>query len=514
MKSWRERKHVVGHDTDASADMHLDSKGTSMLRCHKYQRSIRAGHSGAGILLSVILALSLFLAGCSQPGRETDAGPVSKIPEVKVTPAEQEAEPEAEKPEGGAEVQEATDNEEIREDVPQRGFPQHTVYAEGMIKPSHITQEEMDRTTAALYDEWKSKYLKEHPYQKGQYYVWYSDGEWFAEGDEEEQIAITVSEAHGYGMLITVFMAGYDADAKSRFDGMYRYFREHPSSINPDLMAWRQGEKDGKIIDISGTDSATDGDMDIAYALLLADQQWGSNGEINYLEEAKKVIHAIMEACINQEEWTIKVGDWASGEYNELTRTSDFMLQQFKAFRMATGDPRWDKVIDRTYDIIGEIYHNNSSETGLLPDFLVLREGKALPPEGTVLESDYDGAMGYNACRTSWRIASDFIINGDPRAAEQLNRLNQWIMEATGKKPDGIRAGYYLDGTVLPDRDYEDLSFSSPFLVSAMVNKDNQQWLNDLWDYNLIPKTEEDYYFGNSIRLLNYIIVSGNWWAP
>lgn len=69
---------------------------------------------------------------------------------------------------------------------------------------------------------------------------------------------------------------------------MYRYFRAHPSEINPDLMAWQQADTGTEIIDINGVDSATDGDMDIAYALLLADSQWGSSGEINYLSQAKR----------------------------------------------------------------------------------------------------------------------------------------------------------------------------------------------------------------------------------
>ena len=58
------------------------------------------------------------------------------------------------------------------------------------------------------------------------------------------------------------------------------------------------GYKNEEIVDASGqgrTSSATDGDMDIAYSLLLADKQWGSDGEIDYLKQGKKVIDAIME---------------------------------------------------------------------------------------------------------------------------------------------------------------------------------------------------------------------------
>ena len=46
--------------------------------------------------------------------------------------------------------------------------------------------------------------------------------------------------------------------------------------------------------------SATDGDLDIAFGLLLADKQWGSAGAINYLAEARKVIAAIKMFEMNQ----------------------------------------------------------------------------------------------------------------------------------------------------------------------------------------------------------------------
>lgn len=78
-------------------------------------------------------------------------------------------------------------------------------------------------------------------------------------------------------MLITAYMAGHDADAQTYFDGLYRFYKAHPSSIDPALMAWQQAkDSSGNIVDTSGSDAATDGDMDIAYALLLADKQWAA----------------------------------------------------------------------------------------------------------------------------------------------------------------------------------------------------------------------------------------------
>jgi len=386
-----------------------------------------------------------------------------------------------------------------------KAFPQHSSYTSGTIKPSHVTQAQLDKTVSRLYDEWKGKYLKQNPYSSNQYYVWYSDGE------RSEDNEITVSEAHGYGMLLTALMAGYDSKAKTFFDGMYRYFRAHPSMNNKDLMAWQQADKNKKIVDINGADSATDGDMDIAYALLLADKQWGSGGNVNYLSEAKKVINAIMKNDVNQKEWILKLGDWADDK-SPATRASDFMLQHLKAFAKVSGDSRWNKVINKTYEIMQGVNKTYSPNTGLLPDFIVKKDGRYVPAKPNFLESENDGNYSYNSCRTPWRIGTDYLMTGNTQAKAQLNKQNEWIRKKTSGKPGNIKAGYKLDGTVVEN--YEDMSFSAPLMVSAMINSDNQKWLNDLWDYNMKVPTKDEVYFGNSLRLLSAIVVSSNWWSP
>ncbi len=409
-------------------------------------------------------------------------------------------------------------------DKPLRPFPQHMSYAEGSIKPSHVTQKQMDAEVALLYDQYKLKYIKKNPHNSNQYYVWYNDGGW--NGD-----AITVSEAHGYGMMITALMAGHDSEAKKIFDGMYRFFRAHPSEIHPDLMAWQQADRDGAIIDVNGTDSAIDGDMDIAYALLLADKQWGSSGAINYKNEAVKVINAIMESEVHPEHFHLQLGDWvpisdSEPSFKPASRPSDFMLQHLKEFYKATGDERWLNVIETTYGIIHDVHTSYSPQTGLLPDFVYrdldgtykpVSEFEWTSESGHFLESEFDGAYNYNSCRTPWRIASDFLLTGDKRAYDQLSTLNKFVSEKHNA-PHEVWSGYSLDGqTKLSEWD-GGLEFTAPFMVSAMIDKSNQQWLNDLWDYHTeeanSTAVEWRYYYGNSIRLLSMIVVSGNWWSP
>ena len=187
---------------------------------------------------------------------------------------------------------------------PSRPFPQHTHYAPGTILPGHVSRERLDDATLAFFQSWKAKYLVASR-TPGQFYVRVDEEE---EGKEPKKIS--VSEGHGYGMLIVAFMAGAEPRAREFFDGLWRFARAHPSRINPRLMAWMQVAGEGNAPD-GGDDSATDGDLDIAHALLLADAQWGSGGAVNYREEARAVIAAIKQDEINRETWTTKLGDWA-----------------------------------------------------------------------------------------------------------------------------------------------------------------------------------------------------------
>ena len=95
-----------------------------------------------------------------------------------------------------------------------------------------------------------------------------------------------------------------------------------------------------------------------------------------------------------------------------------------------------------------------------------------------------------------------------------LDKINGWIRETTQENPDNISAGYNLDGEDLKKRNYEALSFITPFAVAAMVDKKNQHWLNSLWDYIVQFKLEAFDYYDNSIKMINLILLSGNYWKP
>ncbi|MDD6269226.1 MAG: glycosyl hydrolase family 8, partial [Oscillospiraceae bacterium] len=303
-------------------------------------------------------------------------------------------------------------------------------------KANAVNVNTLSDETVNFYSYWKEKYIAQNTYVKDetQYYVFYGDKTYTEAGSE---VPVTVSEAHGYGMLIASSMSEYDSESKDIFDGMYRYYRAHLSEIGPNLMAWQQSDNGSAIINSSGSDSATDGDMDIAYALLMADNIWGSDGDINYRQAAVDIINDIMTYEVNQNDWILWLGDWVytsdkEDKYYSATRSSDFIMQYMPVFAEASGDKRWLTLYENTYSIINKI--TDEYGTGILPDFIIKESstGEFIPAPANFLESENDGNFYYNACRTPWRISMDYLVNGNADAKKFADKINDFIISKTG----------------------------------------------------------------------------------
>jgi len=376
-------------------------------------------------------------------------------------------------------------------------------YAAGSITPNHLSPAALDQAVKDFYDLWKARYLKQ-TCGTGRYVV-------------EAKVGpgnLTVSEAHGYGMIIAALMAGYDPAAKQSFDGMYAYFREHPTAGHDHLMSWNQNRSCN---DVQGITSASDGDLDIAFALLLADKQWGGCGLIDYHAEALEVLADIAGGALDSTQEYVLLGDWVTvyePNYYYATRSSDFMPDHYRSFGAAAGSGPWTDVLDRTYTIVDAIQTNHSPVSGLLPDFIAnpLTSPQPVPPN--FLEGPNDGDYDYNACRDPWRLATHFLVSGDVRAQTAVQKITNWIRGATGEDPANIYAGYQLDGTVSPGQDYRSMAFVAPLGVGAMTDSANQAWLNDVWDLVDLTSLDAEAYYENTLKLLAMIVMSANWWAP
>ncbi len=384
-------------------------------------------------------------------------------------------------------------------------FPQHVDYAPKTIRPNHRTQVQQDDDVRAFYDDWKAQYLIDAGTTDDQHQLYRVS---FGSTNPRQ----TVSEGQGYGMVIIAYMAGYDTDAQDIFDGLWEFSRAHPSRINPELMSWR-------VTDTSSPESsAFDGDADIAYALLLADKQWGSQGRINYRQDAETVIQAILDSTIGPDSYLPMLGDWVNpngAEYNQYTfRPSDYMPAHFRAFSLASNQNRWLSVIENTQSAITILQSEYSSQTGLVPDFSTPFDTVDYIPQpayDNFLEGDSDGHYAYNAGRVPWRIGTDVLINNDEVSREQARPLSLWIEASTQGNPEQIKAGYLLDGTPRASGDYFTTFFVSPFGVAAMTVPEQQTWLNAIYDS--VYARHENYY-EDSVTLLSLLLMTGNYWSP
>ncbi len=386
-----------------------------------------------------------------------------------------------------------------------RPFPQHQTYAPGTLRVTSYSQTQQDTDVKNAYASWKSRYLVALGTTPEQYRIAFAKA-----GNGHTK---TVSEGQGYGMVITALLAGNDPDAQSIFDGLWRFVRAHPSVNDARLMAWQIPTASGDT-----PDSAFDGDADIAFALLLANRQWGSAGGTDYQAAALDVIAGIKASTIGKNSRLPLLGDWVTGSTftQWQTRSSDFMLDHFRTYQRASGDASWLQVVTAIQAVSTSLQNNYSPATGLLPDFIVAKSFKPYIPKpapANFLEGPDDGAYSYNACRDPWRIGTDALLNNDANSLAHCRLLTNWMRQVTAGNPQKIRAGYRLNGTPISGGNYFTTAFAAPFGVAAMTGSGaaGQAWLNKL--YTAIRLTREDYY-EDSINLQCLLVMTGNWWDP
>ncbi len=383
-------------------------------------------------------------------------------------------------------------------------FPQQMDY-DKLSKPSHKSQAQLNQAVLTHFNDWKNAYLTESngTTPGGGYYI-------KMDGDDCSPNT-TTSEAHGYGMIVMALMAGEEVNAKLYFDGMFNVYHQHRSIINQHLMSWCIHPSEERQYD---SDAATDGDMDIAYGLLLAHEQWGSNGLIDYLAEAKRIINNGIKVSEMGDDKRILLGDWVTkgSNYEFGSRSSDWMTSHLRVFANATSEHYWNEAADKVYEIMDVIRDNYSQTTGLMPDFI---NGKIPQPAvENYLEASTDGSFSWNACRMPLRIAFDVAHFDNDKAREAVSYIVDWIQLKTQGDPSLIVAGYDLQGNALVS--YSDMAFTAPMVAAATVaNGEHQEFINKGWDLmNSSVDNDPNNYYSNSLKLLSMLFVSGNWWQP
>ena len=321
--------------------------------------------------------------------------------------------------------------------------------------------------------------------------------------DSGSVIGSTVSEGIGYGLILAVYFGD-----QSVFDRLWRYEQLHLDGNG--LMNWEIGP-DGAVTTggQGGAGGATDGDVDMAWALVMADRQWGGQGTLDktYLTYAKDLIGRIWTYEVDHTRGEmLKAGDsWGDVD---VTNPSYFAPAYFRVFGRVTGQvDNWNKAIDANYAILSRSLNASSgnADNGLTPAWC---DSSGKPVEA------YSGAPLYfqnDATRVPFRVGQDYCFFGEPRAKTYLSKINAFYSKIGATN---IVDGYDLNGTPHPDRAVGGLqaaSFVGPAGVAAMSDPAQRSFLDQTYGRVATQMlTAGTIYYQKSWTALSLLMLTGN----
>lgn len=306
---------------------------------------------------------------------------------------------------------------------------------------------------------------------------------------DKQQNDITTSEGQSYTMMRAVWMGD-----KEVFDKTYEFSRNQLQHKDDKLFAWRWGLKSdgtyGVLTEQNGQNAASDGDQDIAFALLMAANRWQQN---SYREDARSIIKDIWEHEV------IVINDIPYLTANDLENESEtekailnpsyFAPYAYREFAKVDRENNWGKLVDSSYDVIkrsSEAKLGSPETVGLPPDWVLIdkQSGELSPPTQENLTTNFS----YDAMRTSWRLAMDHQWYKEPRAKQTLEKFDhlskEW--ERSGK----LISTYSHDGKQVV-KDEVPFAYGTAIGYFKVADPDNAQAVYDQKIKSLYDPSED-----------------------
>ncbi len=291
----------------------------------------------------------------------------------------------------------------------------------------------------------------------------------------------TVSEGIGYGMIIMAYMDNATNLTQAKFDKLWNYYQKFPDANG--MMHWKVSGFSGPV----EQNGATDGDLDVAFALALAYFQWN---DPKYKTAATSMMGKVFATEVNGSK-VMKPGDMFDSPKNP----SYFVAAAIGLFSKLKWDSNdWGTVLSTNYN---QVMAAQNATTGLVPDWT---EDNGAPNARGV---NYT----FDASRVPWRMGLAYIWYGDAAAKTVANKMNSWIKTATAGDPSQIGSGYQLSGTKVGT--YNLPTYIGPFGAAAMVDATHQAWLDACYS-KLASFIDDDNYYNQSLKLLSLLTMSGN----
>jgi hypothetical protein len=329
-----------------------------------------------------------------------------------------------------------------------------------------------------------------------------------------------------------MLLAAYQGD-KVLFDRLWAGYRQYRNSNG--LMHW--------MVSCSGvisSNGATDGDLDAAMALLIAEAQWPTaTSPYNYGADATALITAIYNyetnlpgnagghaACTGpggiSPFYVLRPGDaFQSNTTCTCINISYFAPAYYRAFaqHIPSQATAWNLLADHSYALINA---NKNSSTHLVSAW-TRANGSVPAPNSAECSYSATGGAGpdsyqYDAARTPWRIATDYLWWGTAAADTWLTQVGNWAQSegvnniftnydrATGNPSNGDRNSAFYGAFVL----------SQTAVSQSQLNAWYQNWITktSLSGYSGTDRLDDAPYYQNSLAVMYMFLASGNFWNP
>lgn len=317
---------------------------------------------------------------------------------------------------------------------------------------------------------------------------------------DKQRDYITTSEGQSYTMLRAALQ-----DDKEIFDKSWEWTYDILKRKDDNLFAWIFGErKDGSygvLTELGGENTATDGDTDIALALLFAYGRWN---DFEYYRQAKLIIQDLWEKSvitINDKPY-ILANNLEKNSVNSyaLINPSYLSPYAYRIFARVDLDNPWMSVVNTSYEILNlstQSKLDKPSSANLPPDWVYIDKttGELVTEP---LNASLTTNFSYDAIRTIWRVALDWYWYKDARAADYLKSLkflnNEYLskgMLLSSYTHDGIALTNYqshsMYGTTIGYFMLTDTEIAREIYnrqLKSLYSPDKQSWVDTLSYYD------------------------------
>lgn len=298
---------------------------------------------------------------------------------------------------------------------------------------------------------------------------------------DPEKNNISTSEGQSYIMLRSLAM-----EDKKTFDLTYTWAKNNLQREDK-LFAWLWGKNKNGEYRILDNNSASDADIDIAFALLLAYETWGEN---KYLNEALPIVNSIW----NNE--TKQIGSYivlmpgvnqTSSEKIEIN-PSYFSPYAFRLFQKYDTTNDWNCLINSSYYYLTEVI--SKTATGLPPNWFLIGDGQN--SEQIILEGSPRSDFSYDAVRVFARIYFDYVKTGEKRALPILDK-SKYIIDKWNAN-EGPNQNFYVNYKANGQLKDADEFTGSIAILLPVINMYNHGLAIKAYEEKVRPYQNEDYW--------------------